>query len=126
MLYYTWDRRRVNRAQVVEWLAWLGEKPLGKSANAKTIAKRGAELLSTYPHLCIDTRHFDENYKYRLLAQLEDFDAATGGVLVHAENYAALHTLEYAYKHRIKCIYIDPPYNSGSDGFLYKAIQALL
>lgn len=109
-----------NAAQVNEWLAWLGERPLPKSADAKKAATRGAELLAAYPHLCIHTRHFDEGYKYRLLALFDDIEAATGGTLIHSENYAALRTLEYSYRQRIKCIYIDPPYNTGKDGFSYK------
>ncbi len=108
-----------NPAQVNEWLAWLGEKSLPKAADAKKAAKRGNELLKAYPHLCIHTRHFDEAFRYRLLALFDDIEAATGGVLIYSENYAALRTLEYAYKQRVKCIYIDRPYNTGKDDFLY-------
>ena len=68
----------------------------------------------------VDTRHFDDAFKLRLLACYPDIDEALDGVLVHAENYAALRTLEYRYRGRVKCIYIDPPYNTGSDDFLYK------
>lgn len=110
-----------NPTQVNEWLAWLGEKPLPKSADAKKVAKRGAELLKAYPHLCIHTRHFDAAFKYRLLALFDDLEAATSGTLIHSENYAALRTLEYAYKQRVKCIYIDPPYNApGTSEIPYK------
>lgn len=108
-----------NPAQVNEWLAWLGEKPLAKTADAGRATKRGAELLAAYPHLCLHTRHFDETFKYRLLALYDDIEAATGGTLIHAENYAALRTLDYAYKQRVKCIYIDPPYNAPSSQIPY-------
>jgi adenine-specific DNA-methyltransferase len=40
--------------------------------------------------------------------------------VIHGDNYAALRTIEPAYRERVKCIYIDPPYNTGKDGFLYK------
>lgn len=112
------DQACSNAGQVNEWLAWLGQEPLKGRAVASP-AKRGAELLAAYPHLCIHTRHFDAGFKHRLLALFEDIEAVTGGVLVHAENYAALRTLEYAYRQRVKCIYIDPPYNTGKDDFLY-------
>jgi len=108
-----------NVAQVNEWLAWLGEKPLAKNSDANKAAKRGTALLKSYPHLCIHTRHFDHNFKYRLLALFDDIEAAAGGTLIHSENYAALRTLEQAYRQRVKCIYIDPPYNTGKDDFLY-------
>lgn len=113
------DAACANAAQVNEWLGWLGEKPLPKNADANKVGKRGTELLKAWPHLCIHTQHFDEAFKYRLLGLFDDIEAATGGVLIHAENYAALRTLEYAYKQRVKCIYIDPPYNTGKDDFLY-------
>lgn len=107
-----------NAAQVNEWLAWLGEKRLGKNAKPE---KRAMELLAAFPHLCIHTRHFNEAFKLRLLALFDDIEAATGGTLVHSENYAALRTLEYAYRQRVKCIYIDPPYNApGTSEIPYK------
>lgn len=109
-----------NVAQVNEWLDWLGEKPLAKNADAKKVAKRGADLLKGYPHLCLHTRHFDEAFKLRLLALFDDIEAATGGTLVHSENYAALRTLEHAYRQRVKCIYIDPPYNTPASQIAYK------
>jgi len=28
--------------------------------------------------------------------------------------------MQEKYRERVKCIYIDPPYNTGSDGFLYR------
>ena len=108
-----------SAVQVNEWLGWLGREPLKARALANA-TKHGVALLEEFPHLCIHTRHFEEGFKLRLLSLFDDIEAATGGVLVHSENYAALRTLEYAYRQRIKCIYIDPPYNTGKDGFAYK------
>jgi adenine-specific DNA-methyltransferase len=42
------------------------------------------------------------------------------GELVHADNYAALRTLEPAYRERVQCIYIDPPYNTDAGPISYK------
>jgi adenine-specific DNA-methyltransferase len=108
-----------NAAQVNEWLVWLGEQPLKGRAVANP-AKRGKDILAEYPHLCLHTRHFDESFKYRLLALFDDIEAATGGTLIHSENYAALRTLEYAFGRRAKCIYIDPPYNTPASRIAYK------
>src|SRR5690606_4807532 len=41
-------------------------------------------------------------------------------VLIHSENYQALRLIQPKYEGRIKCIYIDPPYNSPSTEILYK------
>lgn len=78
------------------------------------------DTLSAHPTLVVDTCHFDDAFKLRLLAAFDDLDEITDGTLIQAENYGALRTLGPLYRQRIKTIYLDPPYNTGSDGFLYK------
>ena len=41
-------------------------------------------------------------------------DADTGNMLIHGDNLLALKALENKYAGQVKCIYIDPPYNTGS------------
>jgi len=41
-------------------------------------------------------------------------------LLIEGDNYHALTCLNYTHKGKIDVIYIDPPYNTGSDGFKYK------
>lgn len=41
-------------------------------------------------------------------------------ILIEGDNYHALTCLNYTHKGKIDVIYIDPPYNTGSDGFTYK------
>lgn len=41
-------------------------------------------------------------------------------ILIEGDNYHALQCLNYTHKGKIDVIYIDPPYNTGSDGFAYK------
>ncbi len=40
-------------------------------------------------------------------------------IFITGDNLDALKHLVNAYERQIKCIYIDPPYNTGSDGFVY-------
>ena len=40
-------------------------------------------------------------------------DPNTGNMLIHGDNLLALKALEHEYAGLIKCIYIDPPYNTG-------------
>lgn len=40
-------------------------------------------------------------------------------IYISGDNIDALKHLVKAYERKIKCIYIDPPYNTGSDGFVY-------
>jgi adenine specific DNA methylase Mod/very-short-patch-repair endonuclease len=78
-------------------------------------------FLKAHPTLVVDTRHFDEAFKLRLLAAIPDLDEETDGLLVHSENFQALNLLQARYREQVKCIYIDPPYNTGSDNdFAYK------
>ena len=41
-------------------------------------------------------------------------EADTENMLIHADNLLALKALEQNFSGRIKCIYIDPPYNTGN------------
>ena len=41
-------------------------------------------------------------------------------LLIEGDNYHTLTCLNYTHKGKIDVIYIDPPYNTGSDGFKYK------
>ncbi|HEY9942500.1 TPA: site-specific DNA-methyltransferase [Neisseria meningitidis] len=47
-----------------------------------------------------------------------NFDG-TQNVFIEAENLEALKILQKAYAGSVKMIYIDPPYNTGSDSFIY-------
>lgn len=40
-------------------------------------------------------------------------------VYISGDNLDGLKHLLKSYSHKVKCIYIDPPYNTGSDGFVY-------
>ena len=41
-------------------------------------------------------------------------DQNTENMLIHGDNLLALKALEQDYAGKIKCIYIDPPYNTGN------------
>ncbi len=45
-------------------------------------------------------------------------DKADGNMIIEGENLEVLKLLVSAYREKIKCIYIDPPYNTGGD-FIY-------
>lgn len=40
-------------------------------------------------------------------------------MIIHGDNLEALKSLLPQYEGRIKCIYIDPPYNTGNEGWVY-------
>ena len=45
-------------------------------------------------------------------------EKANGNLIIEGENLEVLKLLTSAYRERVKCIYIDPPYNTGND-FVY-------
>ena len=45
-------------------------------------------------------------------------DKANGNLIIEGENLEVLKLLTSAYRERVKCIFIDPPYNTGND-FIY-------
>src|SRR5439155_18646612 len=46
-------------------------------------------------------------------------DADAGNLLVQGDNLLALKALLPYYAGKVKCIYIDPPYNTGNEGWVY-------
>ena len=98
-------------AQVAEWRE-LGMT--GEEFEPKAIMEgRGKELTlaDAWKFLPIDTRHF-ESLECALLGLFEDLDEELDGRVIRSENYQALNTLRTKFKTRVRCCYIDPPYNS--------------
>lgn len=78
------------------------------------------QFLHENPFLLVDTAFFPEAFKIRLLAQFHDLDEQTDGLLIHSENFQALSLLQERYREEVKCVYIDPPYNTAASEILYK------
>ena len=78
------------------------------------------EFLKQNPYLVLDTKFFSQDFKYDLISTIENLEEQTNGLLINADNFHALNLLQEKYREQVKCIYIDPPYNTGSDDFLYK------
>jgi adenine-specific DNA-methyltransferase len=108
-----WPEILENEAQETEWRSQLGLE-----------GKLNEDTLETHPTLPLYTANFGKDFKRRMLQELHktlgNLDEATDGFLVQGENYGALRTLERSHVGKAKMIYLDPPYNTGSDEFLYK------
>lgn len=48
-----------------------------------------------------------------------DSDDEKNNILIEGDNFHALTVLNYTHKEKIDVIYIDPPYNTGADDFIY-------
>ncbi|WP_022765386.1 site-specific DNA-methyltransferase [Butyrivibrio sp. XPD2006] len=55
---------------------------------------------------------FDENGQH-------DEDNGSENMIIHGDNLIALKSLLPHYEGRIKCVYIDPPYNTGNENWVY-------
>ncbi|MHA1896720.1 MAG: site-specific DNA-methyltransferase [Promethearchaeota archaeon] len=110
-----------NEKQLKEW-----EELFKISVNEKSELIANAENLlkgKDWEKLPIDTKYFDEGFKWKLLMALSkknDLDKIIDGILVKSENWQALNLLMEKYRGKISLIYIDPPYNTRNDEFLYK------
>ena len=100
-----------NPKQTAQWQALF---------NVNTSGFNVAELCKNYPHLVIDTALFEPKFQADVLREIEHLDDKTNGLLIHSDNFQALNLLQERYKEQVKCIYIDPPYNTDGDGFIYK------
>src|SRR5690625_2659703 len=78
------------------------------------------DFLKDHPFLMVDTKWFDEEFKYQLLSSVEDLDELLDGLNINGDNIQALNLLKEKFISRVDCIHIDPPYNTDTSGFLYK------
>lgn len=63
---------------------------------------------------------------FRVLRHESHFEApeglpgnSTGNRIIHGDNLEALKSLLPEFEGQVKCIYIDPPYNTGNEGWVY-------
>lgn len=61
--------------------------------------------------------HFD--VPYRVLDEKYSYGDESENMIIHGDNLSALKSLLPKYEGRIRCIYIDPPYNTGNEGWVY-------
>lgn len=117
-----------NEAQIQEWeeLFKISEitadltKLGGDTLLSGTDNDKKIEFLKQNPYLVLDTKFFSQDFKYDLISTIENLDEQTNGLLINADNFHALNLLQEKYKEQVKCIYIDPPYNTNGNDFIYK------
>jgi adenine-specific DNA-methyltransferase len=78
------------------------------------------EFLKAQPCLVIDTRFFSDDWTAQLVNRIESFENQQEGLLIQADNFDALNLLARRYVKEVSLVFIDPPYNTGVDGFPYK------
>lgn len=62
----------------------------------------------------------DKEVPFKLLKKIKSASVGTSrNLIVHGDNLEALKALMPHYQGKVKCIYIDPPYNTGNEGWIY-------
>ena len=110
-----------NVAQIAEWVDMYAIDEI--NANLVAVGYSDpltVDFLRQNGNLVLDTKYFSADFKDRLVASIENLDEQTGGVMIHSENFQALGLLTVRYRDQIKCVYIDPPYNTDTAPIMYK------
>src|SRR5699024_8732856 len=79
----------------------------------EVIAKEEIDVLLD-KKILVNAKKYDENGEH----EVDSFDE-NDNLIMKGNNLLALHTLKEKYAGKVKLIYIDPPYNTGGDSFLY-------
>ena len=110
-----------NEAQRQEWVKIFAIDEIEGDPTTPGYSKKlKPEFLKAHPTLVVDTRHFAAEFAARLLEAMGDVEEQTDGVLFHSENFQSLSLMQERYRQQIKCVYIDPPFNTSEESLLYK------
>ena len=111
----------VSDTQREEWVRLFAIDRIERDLNGPAYSNPlTIEFLKANGGLTLDTSLFPSEFRQKLLQQIEDIAALTDGIAVCGDNFQALQLLHAGFKSRITATYIDPPYNTGDDGFPYK------
>ena len=69
-------------------------------------------------HQQVPYRVLERKYSFDSNGQHET-DNGSENMIIHGDNLEALKALQLRYESKIKCIYIDPPYNTGKEKWVY-------
>ncbi len=116
-----------NKAQFAEWKRLFHIQEIARDTTQPGFSEPlKKEFLKAHQSLVVDTAFFPADFEARLLESKEflgkgaSLDEALDGVLAKGDNLQVLNLIKLRFRAGVKCIYIDPPYNTGSDGFPYK------
>lgn len=110
-----WREIIANTEQINEWISMYAIDEAEGWSNPPTV-----EFLRQNLNLIVDTKHFSNKFKFAALESIPNLSEQTNGLMVQGDNIQALTLLDTTYRGRVKCIHIDPPYNTDTSGFLYK------
>lgn len=83
-----------------------------------TLSWIGKEKVMAHHHE-VPFRVLDHKYGFRSSNPEDKSYTGSGNIIIHGDNLLALKALLPQYEGRVKCIYIDPPYNTGNEKWVY-------
>lgn len=108
-------------AQCEEWIKLFAIDEIQADLHSPGFSRPlTVEFLKANNKLVLDTRFFDDSFKARLVASIENFDEQCDGLLINGDNFQGMTLIGERYAKQIRLSYIDPPYNTGGDDFMYK------
>lgn len=117
--YY--DEIIANKAQIEEWKKLFAIDEIKGDLYTKEYSEPlTKEFLQENEYLVLDTAFFSEEFKEKIIADIENLDENIDGLLIHGDNFQALNLMQEKYKEQVQCVYIDPPYNTKNRDFNYK------
>ena len=70
-------------------------------------------------HLDVPFYTLEHKYGFRTEDETDTSETHSGNMIIHGDNLGALKALLPEYEGRVNCIYIDPPYNTGEEKWVY-------
>lgn len=110
-----------NKEQIDEWIGLYAIDEVKGDLTTPGFSKKiSVEFLKKNTFLLIDTKYFSEDFIIRLFESIDCVDEKCDGLIINSENFQAINNLKVKYESAIDCIYIDPPYNTNDQTFIYK------
>lgn len=119
-----YDEIKTNSGQINEWKDLFAihlvrnQNDLFRTQFTEPLS---TEYLIENPHLVLDTKFFSDEFKERLLSNIDDLDGSLDGLLINSENFQGLNLIDCKYSNKAALSYIDPPFNLGENAdYLYR------
>ena len=86
-----WPEIIANRAQIEEWIAMYAIDEVEPAIGVEGWTDPPSmEFLHQNLNLLIDTKHFSDDFKMRLVATIDHLDEQTSGLMIDSDNYLRL------------------------------------
>jgi adenine-specific DNA-methyltransferase len=118
----------INNEQIQEWVKLFAIDEIKKVPNKDLFSSNFSsfsipltiEFLEQNPFLVLDTAFFSNDFKWKMVSKIENFDEQCTGLMINSDNFQALEFISNRFKESIDGTYIDPPYNTNATEIVYK------